>query len=86
MNESLTKLLNREDSPEVIRLADILALIHDGMDPNGFDPISQQEYVELMVDVERLKAIIALKKDLELNQLIHDAVTGIIELAKLVKF
>jgi len=47
--------------------------------------ITEQDYVDIMADVERLRTIIALKKNLELNQLIHDAVVGIIELAKMVK-
>jgi hypothetical protein len=38
-----------------------------------------------MVDVETLKNIIALKNNLELNKMIHDAVVGLIELAKMVK-
>jgi hypothetical protein len=38
-----------------------------------------------MADVERLKHIIMLRNNLELNELIHDAVLGLIEMAKLVK-
>jgi hypothetical protein len=47
--------------------------------------ITQDEYIDVMIDVERLKKIITLKEDLELNKLIHDAVVAIIELAKMVK-
>jgi len=47
--------------------------------------ISESEYADLMADVEVLKKIIALKNNLELNKAIHDAVVGLIELAKLVK-
>lgn len=84
MIDAITKLLDRQDTPEVVELSNILALIEDGL-RTTFDPISQQEYVELMADVERLKKIIELKGNLELNQMIHDAVIGIIELAKMVK-
>jgi hypothetical protein len=47
--------------------------------------ITEIQYVELMVDVERFRTIIALKNNLELNRMIHDAVVKLIELAKLVK-
>lgn len=79
---AITDLLNRQDSEEVMEISILLCDIERSLECKA---ITEQEYVALMVDVERLKKIIALKKNLELNQLIHDAVVGIIELAKMVK-
>ncbi len=82
MIQAITDLLNRQDTPEVIELSILLTDIEGSLEGGT---ITQHEYVELMVDVEHLKKIIALKENLELNKLIHDAVVGIIQLAKLVK-
>lgn len=79
---AITDLLNRQDSEEVMEISILLCDIERSLDCKA---ITEQEYIALMVDVERLKKIIALKENLELNQLIHDAVVGIIELAKMVK-
>jgi hypothetical protein len=79
---AITDLLNRQDSEEVMEISILLCDIERSLDCKA---LIQQEYADLMVDVERLRVIIALKKNLELNQMIHDAVVGIIELAKLVK-
>lgn len=78
---SLRELLAIDD-PHVHELTCMLSDIAGALDKKT---ITQQEYVELMVDVERLRTIIALKENLELNKLIHDAVVGIIEIAKAVK-
>jgi hypothetical protein len=80
--QAITDLLERQDSEEVIELSILFCDIERSLDCKA---ITEQEYIALMVDVERLKKIIALKENLELNKLIHDAVVGIIELAKLVK-
>jgi hypothetical protein len=79
---AITDLLNRQDSEEVMEISILLCDIERSLDCKT---ITQQEYADLMIDVERLRTIIALKKNLELNQLIHDAVVGLIELAKMVK-
>lgn len=83
MIPAITDLMNRQDSNEVMELSILLCDIEGSLEGGT---ITQHEYVELMVDVEALKKIIALKNNLELNKMIHDAVVGIIELAKMVKF
>ena len=82
MIQAITDLLERQDSPEVLELSILLNDIEGSL--NG-GTITQHEYAELMVDVETLENIIALKNNLELNKMIHDAVVGLIELAKMVK-
>lgn len=47
--------------------------------------ITEQEYVSLMEDADRLKQIIVLMGDMELNQKINEAIKGLVELAKVVK-
>ena len=86
MITTITDLLKREtthnDPHEAVELSFLLRDIEFCLQTRT---ITEQQYVELMVDVERLKKIIALKENLELNQLIHDAILGLIELAKAVK-
>lgn len=80
--QAITDLLERQDTPEVIELSILLCDIEGSLNAKT---ITEQEYIALMVDVERLKKIITLKENLELNKMIHDAVVGLIELAKMVK-
>lgn len=47
--------------------------------------ISEPQFADLMVDVERLRKIIQEAEDLALNQVIHDSVMGLIALAKALK-
>jgi len=70
------------DDEQVRTIGILLAEVEESLKTQQ---ITEQDYVDIMADVERLKTIIALKKNLELNQMIHDAVVGIIELAKMVK-
>lgn len=84
MIEAITNLMNRQDSEEVVELSILLDEIENALNSKTL-PLTQQEYADLMIDVERLKKIIELKNNLELNKMIHDAVMGIIELAKMVK-
>jgi hypothetical protein len=80
--EAVTQLLNRQDSEEVMELSILLNDIEQMMRVKA---LSEQEYANLMIDVERLRKIIELKENLELNQLIHEAILGLVELAKLIK-
>lgn len=47
--------------------------------------ITEQEYVTLMIDTERLKKVIELSEDQELKLKVNAAFKVVIELAKLVK-
>lgn len=78
----ITDLLNRQDSQEVIEVSILLAEIEASLE---LKTLTDAEYADLMADVERLRTIIELKGDLELNQKIHDALVGLIALAKAVK-
>jgi hypothetical protein len=79
---AITELMKRQDSEEVMQLSLLLNEIEGSLNAKT---ITEQEYVELMVDADRLWKIIGLKNKLELNQMIHDAILGIVQLAKLVK-
>ena len=82
MIQAISDLMARKDSEEVMEISLFLNEVEQALTGGT---ITQQEYAELMIDIEALKKIIALKNNLELNQLIHKAVLGLIELAKLVK-
>lgn len=47
--------------------------------------LTEQEYVSLMVDVERLRAIIILADNVRVNVALNQAIQGIIELAKMIQ-
>lgn len=47
--------------------------------------LTEQEYVSLMVDVERLRAIIILSDNVRVNIALNQAIQGIIELAKMIQ-
>lgn len=47
--------------------------------------LTEQQYVELMVGVEDLRGIIQTMNEIEANQLIHEAVVQLVELAKSIK-
>lgn len=66
----------------VKELTDLLANISEGLKEKK---ITEQEYVELMADVERLRQVIALAEDLALNIRINETIKGIIELAKMIR-
>ena len=82
MIKEITQLAGVLGQPDVTELSVLLSDIENALLAKT---ITEHDYADLMVDVERLKKIIALRKNLELNQLIHDAVLGLIELAKAVK-
>lgn len=44
--------------------------------------ITQTEYVDLMIDVERLRMVIQEAQDLALDQLIHDAIAELVNIAE----
>jgi hypothetical protein len=47
--------------------------------------LTQQEYVILMGDVERLRLIVKSSNNLQLDQAAHEAIVGVISLASLLK-
>lgn len=83
MISAITNLLGlTHTDPALKTLAEILANVEESLLSKT---ISTQEYVALMVEVERLRKVIDLANDLELAQTIHAAITGLIELAKTAK-
>lgn len=79
---AIKELLTHPDA-RVKELAELLADIGEALQQKT---ITEQEYVSLMVDTERLREVIGLAEDLDLNIKINEAIKGVIELAKLVKF
>lgn len=82
VTESIATLFLEKDA-DVQELALLLSDIHKAL--TDFQ-LTEQEYVGLMGDVERLKMIIKLSQTQELNLIVNQAIFGIIELAKTVKF
>jgi mannitol/fructose-specific phosphotransferase system IIA component len=79
----IVKELLTHDNARVKELAELLANIGEALQEKT---ITEQEYVSLMVDAERLRKVIALAEDLSLNIKINEAIRGIIDIAKMVKF
>jgi hypothetical protein len=75
---NLEQLLQYGD-PQVTEFAQLLKDIKSALDEKK---LTQQEYVSLMVDAERLKDIIALMERQALNVKINDAIKIIVEIAK----
>ena len=78
IQEAVKKLQSYND-PHVKELSLLMADIEFALNNKG---ISQTEYVDLMVDVERLRTIIQEAQDLALDQIIHEAIEGLIMLAE----
>lgn len=76
------ELLNHPND-SVAELANLLVDVGEALQEKK---ITEQEYASLMVDAERLRQIIKLADDLDLDIKINEAIRGIIELAKMVKF
>lgn len=81
IQEAVRKLMSY-DNAHVKELARLIDAIEEELTANR---ISQTEYVDLMVDVERLRMIIQEAQDLALDQLIHEAIEGLIHLAEMAK-
>jgi hypothetical protein len=78
MIQSITRLFGIPVDPTVTELALLLSDIEVALIDKS---ITEQEYVALMVDVERLRSVIKKTGRAEWNQLIHQSVTEIINLA-----
>lgn len=78
----LDKLLMHLE-PEVPELAQLLVDIKCALEEQR---ITEQEYVSLMVDVERLRLIVKKMQSLEVDILVNEAIKAVIELAKMAKF
>lgn len=83
MIHAITELLGMPDHESVKELSLLMNDIEVALKTKT---ITQQEYVSLMEDVERLRKITSAMGEAKLNQTINEAVRGLIELAKTVKF
>lgn len=81
MNTTLITELLLEKDKDVQELAQILADIETAL---ATQSITEQEYVSLMVDVERLRVVIYASDNARLCIMVHNAIRGVIELAKAV--
>ena len=81
VNTPLDFLLLQTDE-DAVKIAALIKEIDDALHMNL---INQQEFTDLMVDVERARTVIALKNNVKLNQLVHDAIAALIELVKIAK-
>ncbi len=79
----ILKELLTNDSESVKELANLLVDIGEALQEKK---ITEQEYVSMMVDVERLRQVIKLTEDLAIDIKINEAIEGIIEIAKAIKF
>ena len=77
----ITSLLLEKDA-QVLEVATLLAAIETALVEKK---LTEQEYVSLMVDVERLRAIIILADNTRINITLNQAIKSIIELAKLIQ-
>lgn len=76
------RTLQRYDDVHVTELTALIEAIEEALTDKT---ISEPQFADLMVDVERLRTIIREAEDLALNQVIHDSVMGLIALAKALK-
>lgn len=81
MTGLIASLLLEKDA-QVLEVARLLADIETALVDKK---LTEQEYVSLMVDVERLRAIIALSDNVRVNIALNQAIKGIIELAKMIQ-
>lgn len=81
MIELITQLMSYND-PHVKELATLIEDIEHAL-KNKL--VSQTEYVDLMVDAERLRMVIQEAQDATLDKLVHQAIEGLITLAEAMK-
>lgn len=81
IRESIRTLQSYNDV-HVTELTSLIEAIEEALTDKT---ISEPQFADLMVDVERLRKIIQEAEDLALNQVIHDSVMGLIALAKALK-
>jgi hypothetical protein len=81
MIELITQLMSY-NNPHVKELA---VLIEDIEYAIKNKLVSQTEYVDLMVDAERLRMVIQGAQDAALDKLVHQAIEGLITLAETMK-
>lgn len=86
MIKAITELLGFLGIPNKETVNELALLMNDIEVALLSRTITEQEYVGLMEDVERLRKIIAAMGEARLNQTINEAIKGLIELAKTVKF
>lgn len=81
MSTGLINMLLLEKDKDVQELASLLADIEKALASKS---ITEQEYVQLMIDVERLRAVIYASDNARITIMVHDAIRGLIQLAKTV--
>lgn len=79
---SISALLRHHD-PKVQEFALLLSDIETALKSGQ---LTEQEYVQLMVDVERMKKVIELANDLSLNITMNEVIYGLMDVAKSAKF
>lgn len=83
MIPAITNLLGlTHTDPALTALTGLLVDIETSLTHKTITP---QEYVDLMIEVDRLKTVIECANDLELRATIHAAIQGLIALAKTAK-
>ena len=83
MIPAITNLLGlTHTDPALKALTEVLVDIETSLTQKTITP---QEYVDLMVEVDRLTKVIDRANDLELRSTIHAAIAGLIALAKTAK-
>jgi len=80
MPECITALLI-DDSAQVREVAQLIIDLEKALQDRT---ISRQEYNSLMFDIERLRLVISLSNDARVDIIIHQAVEGLVALAKAV--
>lgn len=81
MSTGLINCLLLEKDKDIRELGVLLADIEKALIAKE---ITEQEYVQLMVDVERLRTTIMVADNARIDIIVHQAIRGIIELAKMV--
>jgi hypothetical protein len=81
MSTGLINMLLLEKDKDVQELAMLLADIEKALVSKE---ITEQEYVQLQIDVERLRAVTMLANDARIDIMVHEAIRGLIQLAKTV--
>jgi hypothetical protein len=80
--QDAVRQLQSYNDPHVKELAILIGEIEHALKDKA---ISQTEYVDLMVDVERLRTVIGEAQDLALDQIIHNVIAELINLAEMMK-
>ena len=78
MSTGTINMLLLEKDKDVQELALLLADIEKALVSKQ---ISEQEYVQLMVDVERLRTVVLEAADMRIDIMVHQAIRGVIQLA-----